>query len=141
MKNIIICPCGKKILVKPWLIKRKKYCSKECFYEYRPKTGFKKGHPTYEGVEKGWFKKGICNYPKKSKPYFDKSTGYWRISINGKEMKYHRYLMEQKLKRKLNEEEVVHHIDNNVNNNDLNNLLLFRSKSEHLKYHWSLKNK
>jgi hypothetical protein len=45
--------------------------------------------------------------------------------------------MEQKLGRELNDEEVVHHKDNNVKNNNINNLELFSSKSEHLKYHWT----
>ncbi len=43
--------------------------------------------------------------------------------------------MEKSLGRKLDKNEIVHHIDNNVNNNDLNNLL-YANKSEHLKCHW-----
>ncbi len=84
---------------------------------------------------KGWFKKGQ-KFNRESKPYFDKSIGYWKISIKGKEMKYHRYVMENYLGRKLSEDEVIHHIDNDIHNNDISNLELFENKSEHLKYHW-----
>lgn len=56
--NFITCPCGVKLKVSPSQLKRKKYCSKNCFYKYRPKTGFQKGHQFYKGGEKGWFKNG-----------------------------------------------------------------------------------
>ena len=58
------------------------------------------------------------------------------IDINEKTMKYHRYVMEQYLQRKLLLSEVVHHIDGDTNNNNINNLELFDSKSAHLKFHW-----
>ena len=93
----------------------------------------------YKIVKKNptWFKKGNKPWNTGTKnPYFDKNIGYWKICINGKDIKYHRYLMEKKLNRKLTKEEVVHHIDGDTNNNNLDNLCLFKNKSEHLKYHW-----
>lgn len=63
----IICPCGEAISTTPIGAKRKRYCSKKCFYKYRPKTGFKKGHPAFEGAEKGWFKKEMIPWNKGKK--------------------------------------------------------------------------
>ncbi len=137
MKIIITCPCGKDIKVSKALSKRKKYCSKKCFYEYRkPRPSGLKYEIKKENS--AWFKKGHKPWHTgRQTPYFDKSTGYWKICIDGKEKKYHRHLMEKKLRRALNDEEVVHHIDNDVNNNNIENLWLFQNKSEHLRHHWA----
>jgi len=129
------CPCGKVFFVKPYLLHRKKYCCKKCFYKYRTRPvglvyQLVKENPTS-------FKKGQKPWNTGSgKPYFDKNTGYWNIGKDGIRLKYHRYVMEKHLGRKLSSEEVVHHIDNNPNNNKINNLYLFANKSEHLKHHW-----
>jgi hypothetical protein len=50
----------------------------------------------------------------------------------------HRCVMEKYLTQrgeKLYPEEVVHHIDGNILNNDINNLEVFANQSEHYKYH------
>lgn len=46
----------------------------------------------------------------------------------------HRYVMEQKLGRKLTSEDIVHHIDGNKQNNDPSNLFL-TNRSEHAAIH------
>lgn len=71
-----------------------------------------------------------------STPYLDKSTGYMKIKIDGKDMKYHRYVMEQEIGRKLLTEELVHHIDHDKLNNAIENLEIM-SVSVHMKYHWA----
>ena len=60
--------------------------------------------------------------------------------IHGKYVYEHRYGMEQHLGRLLKPQEDIHHIDGDKQNNNINNLLLFANRSEHLKYHWSLDN-
>ncbi len=45
----------------------------------------------------------------------------------------HRLVMEQHLGRYLEPSEVVHHIDENPSNNDISNLQLFGSQSEHIR--------
>ena len=48
----------------------------------------------------------------------------------------HRIVMEKKLGRLLDEEEVVHHEDENPRNNDPDNLRVFPSQLEHKQYHF-----
>lgn len=50
----------------------------------------------------------------------------------------HRVVAEEKIGRPLRSGEIVHHIDGNKRNNSPDNLIVFSSQSEHLK--WHLKN-
>ena len=59
---------------------------------------------------------------------------YKAIKIDGVKHDYHRWLMEQELGRKLESDEVVHHIDGNKQNNDITNLKVI-SKAEHARMH------
>ncbi len=47
----------------------------------------------------------------------------------------HQLQAEKKLGRKLNKNECVHHIDENKFNNDENNLIVFKTKSDHGAFH------
>lgn len=62
------------------------------------------------------------------------SDKYYMIKTDGKLMHYHRWLMEQKIGRKLSINEDVHHIDFDKFNNDINNLELL-THSEHMHKH------
>lgn len=46
----------------------------------------------------------------------------------------HRLEMEKKLDRYLTEEEIIHHKDGNIKNNNINNLRLFENHSKHKKF-------
>jgi Zn-dependent peptidase ImmA (M78 family) len=59
---------------------------------------------------------------------------YKTIQINGKQLRLHRYLMEQKIGRCLTFNEVVHHIDGNKLNNNIENLEIV-SRGNHIKLH------
>lgn len=61
-------------------------------------------------------------------------TKYKAIKVDGVKHDYHRWLMEQELGRKLRSDEVVHHINENKLDNDINNLEVL-SKSEHARLH------
>ena len=90
---------------------RKKFCSKECVYKYRIKNNSHKLYiegQYWAGYEKGYNKKG--NY------------------------KLHRKIMEEHLGRKLNLNEIVHHIDGNKLNNNIENLKVM-TRGEHSRYH------
>jgi hypothetical protein len=51
----------------------------------------------------------------------------------------HRLVMEEYLGRKLEKEEVVHHIDGDRSNNNIDNLMLFKNVGEHTSYHHKLR--
>lgn len=59
-------------------------------------------------------------------PYAD-SKGYYQE---------HRYIMEQHIGRFLKPEEAIHHINRVKDDNRFKNLMLFKNKSEHRKYHF-----
>ncbi|KKK65549.1 hypothetical protein LCGC14_2973040 [marine sediment metagenome] len=59
--------------------------------------------------------------------------------INGKVVSTHRWVMEEHLGRRLIKGEVVHHIDEDKSNNEINNLLLFPTKGAHTKFHYEEK--
>jgi hypothetical protein len=63
------------------------------------------------------------------------SQGYVHILVNGKHVSEHRYVMEQKLGRKLRKGEVVHHLDGNRANNSPENLSLYASSGKHSRDH------
>ncbi len=62
---------------------------------------------------------------------------YWEIKVSFEKrgwMYEHRYIMEQKLNRKLLRSEHIHHIDGNTLNNDIENLMIVSPK-EHIQIH------
>lgn len=59
---------------------------------------------------------------------------YKAIKVNGVKIDEHRYIMEQSIGRKLNRNEVVHHINGDARDNCLKNLELM-SRSNHTTLH------
>lgn len=59
---------------------------------------------------------------------------YIATKHNGKKVDLHRHIMQEHLGRKLDINEVVHHIDGNTLNNELSNLQVM-SRSEHSRLH------
>lgn len=63
---------------------------------------------------------------------------YKTIQINKRTIRLHRYLMEKHLGRKLSFNEIVHHRDGDISNNDISNLELM-TRAEHLNRHQEIK--
>lgn len=87
------------------------------------------------GPTKGSFKRGCVPW-NKGNGYIDKE-GYRKITINGKQIREHRYIAEQMLGRKLIKGEVVHHKNHDRSDNRPENLEIHTSHSEHMKQHMS----
>ena len=133
MSSLISAPCswcGKNKKVFPSLLKGKKYgtfCNKHCLGKFRSrkltgdlasnyKTGSRKSRQYIE-VEAAW-------HPNKNK------RGYVFL---------HRLIVESKIGRFLDSNEVIHHIDDNPKNNHWSNLEII-DQAKHAKIH-SLKRK
>lgn len=72
----------------------------------------------------------------------DRSTGYeyinnksHHLATNVGKVFVHRLVAERKLGRRLKLGEVVHHIDEDKLNNSIDNIMVFSSNSEHIKFH------
>lgn len=71
------------------------------------------------------------------KGFYVQTDGYLVYSPTGKSADrklHHRYVMEQHLSRKLRSDEIVHHIDENKQNNDISNLEIM-TRSQHASHH------
>ena len=62
------------------------------------------------------------------------NTQYPTKQVNKKQVREHRFIMEQYLGRKLSSQELVHHINGNRQDNRIENLKL-TTRSEHIKLH------
>ena len=51
----------------------------------------------------------------------------------------HRYIVEKFLKRQLKSGEVVHHINEDKQDNKIENLMLFKNNKEHTKFHTKIR--
>lgn len=104
-----------------------------------PKTEFKKGHRHSQTTLKKISNKLIGRFLGSKSPTWKGGrvirSGYIMISIMGKYIREHRLVMEKHLGRFLRPKEVVHHIDGDRANNQLNNLMLFSNSSAHRKVH------
>jgi len=70
--------------------------------------------------------------------YDTEGETYIRVKLeDGRVIREHRHVMEEHLGRKLQPEEVVHHLDENPRNNKIENLVL-RSRAQHVKDHKNL---
>jgi hypothetical protein len=120
--------CGKEIVVMRSRLSRNKnnFCSKKCFWKHEEKS---KIGEKYHWKGGRYLSRGYYLIYKKEHPNCN-SDGY---------VLEHRLMVEGKIGRYLEKNEVVHHIDGNKKNNDISNLMLFKSNSEHIKHHQLIK--
>jgi hypothetical protein len=149
--------CGKEIWIRPSKPNRK-FCSKSCATTARNLTD---QNPAYSrditGENNPMFGNGLSGQDNpmfgKTKELAPRWTGGRKVRKDGyvfvvapddhpnpsytkdsgtKYILEHRLVMESHIGRYLSPDEVVHHIDENPNNNSIENLELFRSQSEHV---------
>ena len=101
--------CGKDFYCISSRIKKAKYCSNRCAH----KRMVGDEHPTWKGGSLSW-------------------AGYKMIYVNGKQVREHRYVLEQHLGRQLRDDEEVHHKNGIKVDNRIENLEIL-SKSTHAK--------
>lgn len=139
--------CGKKFVT----TKRKsRCCSPECVKARKgaPSRSRKQIYPCkWCGKDTENRHKKFCSIQCKDKEKESEFKGadpygyhLSRVNSFGRRVRYHRFVMEQYLGRKLERNEVVHHIDGNKFNNDISNLRLL-TNSEHAKLHYSKREK
>lgn len=119
------------------------YCSKECYLSKiricnKICQGCNTSFLPKDNRVRFCSKKCYQNYAKRNK--IRKKTGFWLengykvLYNNGHPIKEHIFIMEQHIHRKTHRGEVVHHIDGNKLNNNINNLMLLTA-GEHSKLH------
>jgi len=92
----------------------------------------RKGHPISPETRK----RMVAGIRKKWKGHKTKhNLGYLLINIDGKQVLEHRHVMEVNIGRKLKPSEDVHHINGNKTDNRIENLHLFKSRSDHMYFH------
>lgn len=142
MKIKVHCTnCNKEMEVYPSRAKKsdKLFCNKSCHRSYKNKVDNPSKHrdlsgknnPMY-GVSKPAWNKGLVgeNSHNWRGGLHKRKDGYYRINIGGKRYLYHRYV----LGIHNIDDYVVHHIDHNPSNNNKNNLMVFRTQEDHVRY-------
>lgn len=141
----IICKiCGKEFEVINCR-KTAKYCSTICANKSGYWTGKKRPDISNkakvwvnERLKSYWFKKGghITNTGRtRIKTFGDKNQKYNILHKNGKNIKEHRYIVEQFIGKKLCEKEIIHHINGDKKDNRIENLYICSDRAEHTKIH------
>lgn len=113
--------CQSEYYVPKYRIDLTKYCSRVCL-----------GYANPERAEKARNNSPIMRRAGLSKP-----KKYKVIRVDGKQVREHRYLMEQHLGRKLDRNEQVHHINGDCLDNRIENLQVL-TNSEHQKLELSV---
>lgn len=101
------------------------FCSRKCRGVHSKRIGLQP--PTYSGDKHPSWTGGRHVWKGSRVPYI-------RVTVNGKRVFEHRYLMEQKIGRPLRANEVVHHINKDSLDNRLENLRLM-GRGEHTVLH------
>lgn len=145
--------CGKSFSVVRSRVKTAKCCSRKCRYKNkkgkyikcekcgkdfyvtlaRLRQSKKHNHKTRYCSQQCYSRKGKNNYFWKNGIYKDRD-GYIKIYTDKGKIREHRYLAEKVLGRKLEKNEVIHHINGKRDDNRLENLRLM-TKKEHDTYH------
>lgn len=121
--GLFLCECNNKVeRIKRDGIKAK-YCSHKCYANNRSKRG------SYKPDKKIMINKYVYIYY----PEHPKAMGSRKLYVAE-----HRLIMEKHIDRYLNENEIIHHLDEDTMNNNIKNLQIMTA-SEHSKHHQNFK--
>lgn len=140
--------CGKEFEKCPSVIKKHNFCCRQCLADFSNKTKNPGGYLNLKDYTRMGEHFTRLNYelnPGRMTPETREKLRIARLnSGNGIAYKKfygvheHRVIAEQILRRPLTDEEVVHHMDGNNQNNSPDNLRVFSSQAEHALFHAKL---
>ena len=154
-KVTVICDwCGREILRYPSQVKTHNFCGKACLSAYSSKAQNPNGYAelkNYTNIRQHMRILNLELNPRRDwgpiEPYPTGATRREKLRLSrlnkGEGKTYrkafgrheHRVVAEQMLGRPLRPGEVVHHIDGNKRNNSPENLMVFESQAEHVRWH------
>lgn len=136
--------CGKEIEIWPCKLKKRNFCSRECVNNFASKSknpdgymnlkSFEKNSKRFKQMNEEWNKTKMTEEVRakiRESRTADNPKSYPKIYG----IHHHRIQAEKMLGRELKKGEVVHHIDGNKANYNIENLIVFSSQAVHSLYH------
>jgi len=108
--------------------RRSKFCSHKCYWDsLRGSKQSEEHKKKHSDIKKEYFKNNIhwCSGKSLTDEHKSKRNGVLE----------QRLVMEEKIGRYLSEDESVHHINENREDNRISNLMLFKTRGQHTKFH------
>lgn len=145
MVKTVCAWCGKEIQVYPCKLKPRNFCSRKCLADYSNKEKNPEGYlklKSYENMSKHMSQLNRELNPDRmvfstraKLSVAHRGTGHGKSYTKSFGQHTHRMVAERILGRKLLPGEVVHHIDGDKRNNRPENLMVFESQAEHVRWH------
>lgn len=133
MRKHLCKECGSEFMA--YASNKRKFCASDCFYSYQKKH-HKAPHLSKYNRKHNKNKMTTEVRLKIRNAHLGKGKGKSYPKLNGEHE--HRIVATLMLGRPLKKDEVVHHIDGDISNNNPSNLRVFTNQSEHARHHREL---